>query len=50
VEATREQVVSVAVDPVEQVDAVEPKNAFRVQVAVAVAILAVAVALHNPVA
>jgi hypothetical protein len=49
-EATRERVVLVAVDPEEQEDAVEPKNAFRVQVAVAVAILAVAVALHNPVA
>jgi hypothetical protein len=50
VEATREQVVSVAVDPVEQVDAVEPKNAFRVPEVAEAAIPVEVEVLHNPVA
>jgi hypothetical protein len=49
-EATRERVVLVAVDPEEQEDAVEPKNAFRVPEVAEAAIPVEVEVLHNPVA
>lgn len=49
-EATRERVVLVAVDPEEQEDAVEPKNAYRVPEVAEAAIPVEVEVLHNPVA
>lgn len=49
-EATLERVVLVAVDPEEQEDAVEPKNAFRVPEVAEAAIPVEVEVLHNPVA
>ena len=50
VEATLEQAVSVAVVPAEQVDAVEPKNAFQVLVVVVVDTQVVVAVLPSQVA